>query len=169
MRIRLLAASVLPLLPLLAGPAHATPGPAAAPAAALPLCTLVTAQVMSDALVPAFSGLPVPPGTYKATYAFGTMKRYYGQTGWDVQHYTPSGFYPDRGIFAVDVAGTTYQKLPGNATNSPTQAAAEAANAGATAWFSWPGGSMFVKHVDNPHSDNTPGTRQPSWEICGYL
>ncbi|MFO1533003.1 MAG: hypothetical protein ABR562_04795, partial [Thermoplasmatota archaeon] len=132
-------------------------------ASAQATCDTVAAHVMDGALVPLFGGTPVPAVTVQATYVQGTMKRYAGETGWDIQHpANPWG----RGVFAVDSGSTVFFMLPAISWNQPTQAAEEAANAGASNTFSWPGGSMYFQHVDSPYNDNTAGTNNPTWQIC---
>lgn len=109
-------------------------------------------------------GGSLPAGTYQVRYKSGAMK-YNPGFGWSVNYEINAGFRIvfSGGASQVEGPFTTYG-------DNLDQAAAEAANAGATVDFVHTGGTIGIYLLDIPYGDNSNGFPNPTFDLvrlCG--
>lgn len=116
----------------------------------------------------------VPAGTYTITYLEGAYKlapnyvwqvhsqQFFGEPGFT----TPPPLLADNHIQVVKSDLTAVVECPGNNSGYASQDLAEAANVGANATFSWPGGPMGILFRDTAYFNQiVPGTPNPTYSI----
>lgn len=107
-------------------------------------------------------GAAIAAGTYDLTYIEGAMKyRNADDAQWKIHRDAKYGWR------IVDINGKVKAKCPGRTVGYTSQAECEAANAGATTSFVWPGGVMGLKLVDLLYRDNVAGGPNPTFEVDG--
>ena len=102
------------------------------------------------------SGGNYAAGTYRINYIKGALQ-YGAGTGYSVNYVPPDGF---RVVYG---GGDT--AFPASSATFTTQAQAETANAGAALTFVHSGGPIGMYLNDNPYSDNSPGSPNPTFAL----
>ena len=120
----------------------------------------VTPDIMSATVSLFNDGQPFPPGTYRIGYVKGAMK-YNGAYGWALN---PAQSSSDKFLVSYNNGATT-AAFPGTASDFPTQAAVESANAGAGIAINHAGGTIGVFLSDAIYADNVAGAPNPTFSI----
>ena len=120
----------------------------------------VTPDIFSGTVSYFNGGAAIPAGNYRITYVRGALQ-YNVALGWALNLYR-GGIW--NGYLAT-YSGGTIQFTAGTQSQFASQAAVEAANAGASITIAHAGGLIGMSLLDNPYFDNLPGSPNPTFNL----